>query len=134
MKQESQIAVAWGSPGGATAEISNAIEALTGSRPKPVRLEDLAGPNETVQVLMGNQDWILVAKAVAAIYGAELVKEAAKSTWKAAAPKFAQASDEVRGFFGRLISGIKQAIHARAPVILGIPRTPYGARRNIPTL
>lgn len=129
--RDSLIAVAWGSPGGATAEISIAVEELTGKRPRPVRLGDLAGPNETIQVLLAPEDWILVAKAVAAIYGAEIVKEAAKSNWKAAAPKFTQASEAVQGYFGRIVLAIRQALHAKAPVVLGLPRTPVAARRHI---
>lgn len=129
--RDALIAVAWGSPGGATAEISIAVEELTGKRPRPVRLSDLAGPNETIQVLLAPDDWILVAKAVAAIYGAEIVKEAAKSTWKAAAPKFTQAPAAVQGYFGRLVLAVRQALYAKAPVVLGFPRTPVGARRHI---
>ncbi|MGH8049162.1 MAG: hypothetical protein ACREPB_00725 [Arenimonas sp.] len=131
MNREVQIAVAWGSPGGAAAEISLAIEELTGQRPKPVRLTDLAGPNETIQVLLNNQEWILVAKAVIAIYGAELAKEAAKATWKKAAPKFEQAVNITGNAFGRLITAIGSAIHAQAPVILGFPKTPISGRRHI---
>lgn len=129
--RDAMIAVAWGSPGGAAAEISIAVEELTGKRPRPVRLGDLGGPNETIQILLAPEDWILVAKAVAAIYGAELVKEAAKSTWKASASKFAQASEAIQGYFGRLVSAVRQALHAKAPVVLGFPRTPVSARRHI---
>ena len=131
MNTEAQIAVAWGSPGGATAEVSNAIEGLVGKRPKPIRLTDLAGPNETIQILLSAEDWIIVAKAVAAIYGAELIKEAAKATWKAAAPKFDQVKNDASSYFSSFISAIRQALFAKAPVIFGFPRTPVHGRRHI---
>jgi hypothetical protein len=130
MNNNAYIAVAWGSPGGATAEISIAIEEIVGKRPKPVRLGDLAGPNETIQVLLSTEDWILIAKAIAAIYGAELVKEAAKATWKAAAPKISQVKTTMTSLFERLVSGISNALHAKAPVVLGLYWNPKGGKRR----
>jgi hypothetical protein len=131
MNTETYIAVAFGSPGGATAEISNAIEGLIGKRPKPIRLDDLAGPNETIQMLLSVEDWIRVAEVIAAIYGTELLKEAAKATWKAAAPKLDHAKDTVTSYFSNLVSAIQQAMRANAPVILGYPRNPVGSQRHI---
>lgn len=129
--RDALIAVAWGSPGGATAEISLALEELLSKRPRPNRLWDLGGPNETIQILLNPEDWALIAKAVAAIYGAELVKEAAKSTWKASANSFSKASEALKGQFANLVSAVRQALFAKAPVIFGFPRTPIGGRRHI---
>lgn len=122
------IAVAWGSPGGATAEISLSIEEMTGKRPKPIRLGDLAGPNETVQILLGANDWMLIFKAIVAIYGAEIIREAAKSSWKILLPKMKNSFDSS---IGRFIRGISNARHAKAPVILGFPINLTGGRRHI---
>jgi hypothetical protein len=91
----------------------------------------LAGPNETIQILLNHLDWILIAKVIWDIYGKDLVKDATKAAWKAAAPRLAQASEGVKETFGHLVSGIKEAIHAKAPVILGFPRTPVRARRHV---
>lgn len=131
MSSDTYIAVAWGSPGGATAEISNAIEDLTGKRPKPIRLSDLAGPNETIQILLSIDDWIKLGEIVLAIYGTELIKEIAKATWRVAAPKLTQSKDAVTNYFRNLVSAIREARHAKAPVVLGYYRTPKGGRRHI---
>jgi hypothetical protein len=127
-----QVAVAWGSPGGATADISISIEEITGARPKPVRLEDLAGPNETIQILLDTEGWILLVKAVGVIYGAELTKEAAKSTWKNAAPKLLQLAQLPKTAMVRLISAVGAAKkYTKASIILGFPRNLNGGRRHI---
>jgi hypothetical protein len=131
MEADANIAVAWGSPGGAVGDIAEAIEELSGRRPRIVRLGDLAGPNETIQILLTPDAWPPVAKVVAAIYGAELVKEAAKATWKNAAPKVADLASMTQNAFVRLADGISAAIRRQAPVVLGLPHTPVHGRRHV---
>jgi len=123
-----QIAVAVGSPREAVAEISLAIEDLINESPQPVRLADLAGPNETVQILLSPEGWLIVA---AGIFTTELVKEAAKSTWKAIAPKIGSAVSAAGDRFLRLVRGISSARMANATVILGFPRCMRGVQRHI---
>ena len=126
-----KIAVAVSSPAGAAAELSNSIEEITGVRPQWVRLRDLAGPNATLQLLLDAEGWILVLKAVAAVYGFEIVKEMAKSTWKTAAPTLANAASAALDKVNGLVSILCSAARSGTTVILGLPTTPDGARRHV---
>tara|TARA_R110001583_G_scaffold192820_1_gene359894 strand:- start:1530 stop:2195 length:666 start_codon:yes stop_codon:yes gene_type:complete len=129
MSNECSIAVAWGSPGGATAEMSIAIEELTSLRLKSVRLSDLAGPNETIQILLNGEEWVLILKGIAVLYGAEIVKEAAKSTWKKAVPAINDFSKNTYNSIKKLAGAAKSAKFSQAPIIYGFPiDLPHGRR------
>ncbi|WP_441004571.1 hypothetical protein [Pseudocolwellia agarivorans] len=131
MTNEPSIAVAWCSPGGATAEMSIAIEELTSKRLKPVRLGDLAGPNETIQILLNGNEWVLILKGIAVLYGAEIVKEAAKSTWKNVSPIINNATKNTLSSIKKLANAAKNAKRVEAPVIYGFPIDLPNGRRHI---
>ena len=126
-----KIAVAVSSPAGAVAELSNAVEDLTNTRPQLVRLHDLAGPNSTLQLLLNVDGWLLLLELAAAVYGVEIVKEMAKSTWKSFAPKIASTSNSLQSKFASLVAVICSASRSGTTVILGLPTTPEGGRRHV---
>lgn len=118
------IGLAWGSPGGATAEISNIVEDLTKKRPKPKRIADLAGPNETIQLILDSVDWLNI---LAGILGEKILE----GGWNLAKPKILEAKNIATSAFSRLIGAIREAKHAKSSVIFGLPQTIYNAGRHI---
>lgn len=131
MAVSAQVGAAWGSSGGTTVEIANAVEELTGTQPRLVRLPDLCGPNETIQVLLNPEGWWTVAKWVGLIYGAELIRLGAKASWKAIGQKLSSSPTQPDTPLGRLVWAIRAARHAHTTVVFGFPRTTENRARHI---
>jgi hypothetical protein len=78
-----EIGFAFDTPNDVIAELEEGFAELSLGSYSRQRLPDLAGPNDTLQLIADPQTWVKIGMAAAAaIYGTELVREAAKETWK----------------------------------------------------
>lgn len=131
MNDEARIGVAFGSPGGHVADISNLLEEITKQRPQLCRLRDLDGPNETIQILLDGNRWLLVFQAAVVLYGSEIVKEAGKSTWLALSRKLSKKDEAESAVYGKLETKIIRGQRPDYPIVVGYPRNLKDGRRHI---
>lgn len=82
------IAYSWDTPCGAVDLAEEGAKELMASFDADAKsvtrlsMPGLAGPNDTLQLLADAPTWVQIGVGIAALYGAEIVKEMAKETWK----------------------------------------------------
>ena len=94
---------------------------LQGTPCSRLRFQMLAGPNDAIQFIADLPGWVQIALAMGVLYGTELIKEAAKATWRNHSALLKVAKSGGESALGKIIQGLSwMASRKGATAVLGV--------------
>ncbi len=115
---KSIIGIAHGTPKKSRDEIVDILQVITNKKPEVKKMADLAGPNDTLHILMSADSWCLLLALAIGIYGKTFIKEVAKSHWK----RLFDARVDPNSELGSLSKIVKDTKEQNVSVIFGLSK------------
>lgn len=132
------VAGSIGTSGVAVLSLNQALQDLFDRPPRTQFMPGLAGPNDTLQLLMSWQVWVGFASGMLTVYSTELAKLAAQDSYKAIKNWISKPKPELEPQkdlserLSRVEQAIDEAVRGGNTVVLGFPLPESGFKqRNI---